>query len=188
MLKVKIHRLALWMKMNRLEYIKEQIRQRVTIQQVVEYYTDSKIVKGVCKCPLHTEKTPSFSISEEKQLYYCFGCGAGGDIFSFVQAYLDVNFKQAVAIIDKDFALGIAEEKISVKAQIAMREAKKKRALEDYTREQNNALYDDLCSKYRIVTGLLKHLQPLTEIWGTMVTRKAWLEYQMDKTMEVIGK
>ena len=91
-------------------------------------------------------------------------------------------------MIDNDFGLGVLNERISVKAQIAMREAKKKQALEKYEREQKNVLYNELCLKYKTVNALLKHLEPLTEMWGKMITRKAWLEYAMDKAMEGMCK
>lgn len=169
--------------MNRLEYIKEAIRQQVTILQVVEHYTGKKFVRGVCNCPLHNEKTASFKIDEEKQLYYCFGCGEGGDIFKFVQTYLDVEFKDAVYQIDRDFALGVTGEKISVKAQIAVREAKKKREIELQEQARKKALYAELCSQYTLLNELLKNTEPMTEIWGRLLTRKAWLEYELDKCM-----
>lgn len=169
--------------MSRIEYIKEEIKQRVTITQVVERYTSRKIVRGVCNCPLHTEKTASFSVDDTKGFYYCFGCGAGGDIFKFVQTYLGLSFKDAVAQIDKDFALGIAGEKISVKAQIAMREAKKKRAIEEYTKVQNNLLYDELCMQYRVIDDLIRILEPFTYIWDKMITKRAWLESELDRLL-----
>ena len=169
--------------MSRLEYIKEEIRERVTIKQVVEYYTDKKIVKGVCNCPLHHEKTASFTINESKQLYYCFGCGAGGDIFKFVQTYLGIDFKSAVAQIDKDFALGLSGEKISVKAQIEARERKKQRALELQEQARKDAEYSQLCAQYRLTCELLKILEPMTDIWGETLTRNKWLECQLDKLM-----
>lgn len=50
--------------------------------------------KGLC--PFHTEKTPSFMVSESKKIYKCFGCGAGGDVFSFICNYYNMNFKDAV--------------------------------------------------------------------------------------------
>lgn len=172
------------MKMNRLDYTKEAIRQQVGIKQVVERYTGRKFVRGVCNCPLHTEKTASFRIDEAKQLYYCFGCGEGGDIFKFVQTYLGIKFKDAVTQIDKDFALGISGEKISVQAQIAAREAKKKRELELQEQERKNAIYNELCAQYTLINTLLEQAEPMTEIWGKLLTRKAWLEYELDKCLE----
>lgn len=170
--------------MSRLYYIKEQIRERVTIKQVVEYYTDKKIVKGVCNCPLHHEKTASFTINESKQFYYCFGCGAGGDIFTFVKSYLGIKeFKDVVAQIDKDFALGLSGEKISVKAQIEARERKKKRALELQEQARKDLEYSELCAQYRLTHELLKILEPMTDIWGETLTRNKWLECQLDKLM-----
>lgn len=169
--------------MSRLEYIKEQIKQRVTITQVVERYTDRKIVRGVCNCPLHTEKTASFSVNDAKGVYYCFGCGAGGDIFKFIMQYLNVTFKEAVAIIDRDFALGVTGQKISARAQLAMREAKKQRAMEEYQRQQDNILYDALCCQYRTIDDLVRILEPFTYIWDKMITRRAWLESELDRLL-----
>lgn len=50
-------------------------------------------------CPFHKEGTPSFVVSQAKQIYHCFGCGVGGDVFSFVMAYKKCEFSQAVEII-----------------------------------------------------------------------------------------
>ena len=47
-------------------------------------------------CPFHREKTPSFHVSADKQLYHCFGCGANGDIITFVEEYFQISFKEAV--------------------------------------------------------------------------------------------
>lgn len=47
-------------------------------------------------CPFHSEKTPSFSVNPSKGLFYCFGCGKGGDVFSFVQEHEGMSFPEAV--------------------------------------------------------------------------------------------
>lgn len=53
------------------------------------------------KCPFHNEKTPSFVVSEEKQLYHCFGCGAGGNIFTFLKEMENMQFLEALEFLAK---------------------------------------------------------------------------------------
>ena len=50
-------------------------------------------------CPFHPEKTPSFSVDEQKQLFYCFGCGAGGDVFKFVMLHEKLDFPEALKLL-----------------------------------------------------------------------------------------
>ena len=68
------------------ESFKEQVRQAADIVSVVSETVDLK-KKGRrfwgC-CPFHSEKTPSFTVNPEKGFFHCFGCGAGGDVFTFV--------------------------------------------------------------------------------------------------------
>lgn len=77
----------------------EEIRERANIVDVISQYVALKPagahrMKGLC--PFHSEKTASFLIDTEKQLYYCFGCGAGGDIFSFIMQTEKLDFVEAV--------------------------------------------------------------------------------------------
>ena len=46
----------------------------------------------IAKCPFHNEKTPSFSINDQKGLFYCFGCGVGGNVFTFITKYEKISF------------------------------------------------------------------------------------------------
>lgn len=48
-------------------------------------------------CPFHNEKTPSFSVTPSKQMYYCFGCGAGGNVYNFVMQYENYSFGEALS-------------------------------------------------------------------------------------------
>lgn len=76
----------------------EQIKARLRIEDVVSSYIKldpaGKNMKG--KCPFHNEKTPSFFISPDRGTYYCFGCGAKGDIFTFVQEFEGLDFMGAL--------------------------------------------------------------------------------------------
>ena len=50
-------------------------------------------------CPFHDEKTPSYNVNRQEQLYYCFGCGQGGDVFKYIMESQNVPFPEAVRII-----------------------------------------------------------------------------------------
>lgn len=69
-------------------------------------------------CPFHNEKTPSFSVSEEKGFYHCFGCGEHGDIISFVMKNENVDFKTAITELAEMAGLKLPEIKQKTKQQI----------------------------------------------------------------------
>ena len=79
----------------------EKIKERLSIVEVVSsYLTIEKAGKNYkARCPFHNEKTPSFSISPDRGIYYCFGCGAKGDIFSFVEHFEGTDFLGALKIL-----------------------------------------------------------------------------------------
>ncbi len=76
----------------------EEVRSRNNILDVVNSYVPMKKKGGNYwgLCPFHNEKTPSFSVNENKQIYHCFGCGEGGNVFSFVMKYENLTFPEAV--------------------------------------------------------------------------------------------
>jgi len=80
----------------------EEVRSRSNIVEVIsEYLPELRKYGGTykCCCPFHKEKTPSFTVSNERQIYHCFGCGANGDVFSFVMEYEKIEFVGAVQIL-----------------------------------------------------------------------------------------
>ena len=76
----------------------EQVRERVDITDVVSAYVSltkaGQNLKGLC--PFHAEKTPSFSVSPSRQIFHCFGCGVGGNVFTFLMKLEGVSFPDAV--------------------------------------------------------------------------------------------
>lgn len=78
------------------------------ISQYVQLKQTGKNYVGLC--PFHSEKTPSFSVSPDKNLFYCFGCGEGGNIFTFLMKYENLTFPEAVKTIAKHYGIRIPEE------------------------------------------------------------------------------
>lgn len=68
-------------------------------------------------CPFHKEKSPSFSVNEDKGFYYCFGCGAGGDAVNFVVEYESLKFRDAVAAIVGNMPVNVTPEMVKQKAE-----------------------------------------------------------------------
>lgn len=76
----------------------EEVRTRNDIVDVISGYVklQRKGSSYFGLCPFHNEKSPSFSVSPSKQMYYCFGCGAGGNVFTFLMEYENFTFPEAV--------------------------------------------------------------------------------------------
>jgi len=81
----------------------EDIKSRIDIIELISDYVELKKAGQNYKanCPFHSEKTPSFMVSQSKQIFHCFGCGAGGDIFGFVMKYENLNFQEALKMLAK---------------------------------------------------------------------------------------
>ncbi|HIS32719.1 MAG TPA: DNA primase [Candidatus Limivivens intestinipullorum] len=80
------------------EELVEEIRERNDIVGVIGSYVrlQRKGSSYFGLCPFHNEKSPSFSVSPDKQMYYCFGCGAGGNVFTFLMEYENFSFQESV--------------------------------------------------------------------------------------------
>ena len=79
----------------------EEIRARNDIVDVISGYVrlQKKGSSYFGLCPFHNEKSPSFSVSRQKQMYYCFGCGAGGNVYTFLMEYENFTFQEAVKFL-----------------------------------------------------------------------------------------
>lgn len=91
----------------------EQIRQATDIVQVVgEYIRLKKRGRNFLSvCPFHTEKTASFTVSQDKQIYHCFGCGKGGNVFTFLMEHEKMSFIEAVRHLARKANISIREER-----------------------------------------------------------------------------
>lgn len=97
------------------ENVVEEIRERTDLVDLVgEYLKLERRGKNmVGLCPFHNEKTPSFTVSPEKQLFHCFGCGASGNVFSFIMKMDNLSFPEAASVLARRGGVKIPEVKSS---------------------------------------------------------------------------
>jgi len=106
------------------------VKQQADIVRVVGEYV--KLKKAGAQnfsglCPFHQEKTPSFSVHATRQFYHCFGCGASGDVFSFVQKLENITFPEAVRLVAHK--VGVPLPKVTFNSPEDAREARERMAL-----------------------------------------------------------
>ncbi|MBR32136.1 MAG: DNA primase [Spirochaetaceae bacterium] len=91
--------------------LKERIRSSLPIETYIGRFVTLKRYNRSYKglCPFHREKTPSFTVTPDKGIYHCFGCGRGGDLFAFVMEYEGVDFREAIEILARAAGIDISK-------------------------------------------------------------------------------
>ena len=97
------------------EDVIEEVRSRNDIVSVISEYVklQRKGSSYFGLCPVHNEKSPSCSVSPDKQMYYCFGCGAGGNVFTFIQEYENYSFPEAMKFLAERAGITLPEKEYS---------------------------------------------------------------------------
>jgi DNA primase len=116
----------------------EKIQDRLSLVEVIEEYIPviNRGGRTVCLCPFHQEKSPSFSISNDKGVYYCFGCGASGNMFTFVCNMDNLSKKEAL-------------EKLALKAGVDLEQGGGKKEAVDPRIENGYKLLESIASLYQ---------------------------------------
>jgi len=98
----------------------EQIKDRINLVEYIGKYIRLRPVAGkyVGLCPFHTEKTPSFHVDGTKQLFHCFGCNCGGDLFEFYMRYNNVDKKEALRALADLAGVSLTSTPIREKSQL----------------------------------------------------------------------
>ena len=101
------------------EEIIEEVRSKNDIVDVISGYVrlQKKGSSYFGLCPFHNEKSPSFSVSRQKQMYYCFGCGAGGNVFTFLMEYENYSFLEALKFLADRAGVELPEQDYSQEAR-----------------------------------------------------------------------
>ena len=124
----------------------EEVRSRNDIVDIISGFV--KLTKKGSSyfglCPFHNEKSPSFSVSRQKQMYYCFGCGAGGNVFTFLMEYENYSFPEAMKFLADRVGVELPEEDYSDEAR---QRADKKAILLEINKAAAQYYYVQLKSK-----------------------------------------
>lgn len=118
----------------------EEVRSRNDIVDVIGQYVHltKKGSTYFGLCPFHNEKTGSFSVSPNKQMYYCFGCGAGGNVFTFMMQYENFTFSEAMEALADRVGVALPKQEYTKEQK---READKKQRLLDINKEAARYFY-----------------------------------------------
>ncbi len=149
----------------------EQVLAAADMVEIVGQYTQLRKVGASFsgRCPFHEERTPSFSVNPTEKLYYCFGCGAGGNLFGFVQAKENLDFAAAVESLADRYGIALEYEEMSARGDAERRRRERLRALlEQATHYYERVLWesraaapardylvergfsDDVCRRFRL--------------------------------------
>jgi DNA primase len=91
-----------------IDRIRESIDLVDLISEVTKVKRSGRTFMAVC--PFHEEKTPSMSVDRARGLYHCFGCGKGGDLFSFVQETQGLNFRESLEVLARKAGVTLTED------------------------------------------------------------------------------
>ena len=171
----------------------EEIKARLTMQEVVEYYGFQVGRSGFIKCPFHQgDNTASLKVYPGSGGWHCFGCNAGGTVIDFVMRLFNLNFKQAVLRLNADFHLGLTTSRPD---RVARSEALEARREEQRRKDQAEENFRYMAAERHYWRDVLEAFQPVRQgdaIWYhplyvEAVKRLPYIEYWLDDYIEKGG-
>ncbi|MSS43653.1 DNA primase [Anaerosalibacter bizertensis] len=178
----------------------ERVRSSNNIVDIVSEYLNLKRTGSnyVGICPFHSEKTPSFTVSDTKQFYHCFGCGEGGDVISFIMKKENLSFPEAVKFLADKVGIPLKEKGFKKNKELENKKAK----LYEINREAARYFYKNLKAnnqalfylKQRAIdrrTATVFGLGFADRSWDSLysyLTRKGYKEADIEKAGLIIKK
>jgi DNA primase len=154
-----------------MDYDTQLIKDSIDIVEYIGRYADIREESSefVGLCPFHAESTPSFTVSRSKRLWYCFGCGLGGDVIDFAELYHNYSFTEAVSRLADELGVKLPDTRKSSETmkfirRIAMRKQPKARAKREF-------LPESILSQYEST--------PIEEWWNEGISAEILSKYQV---------
>lgn len=160
----------------------QTIKDRLAMREVLLRYGYEPNNRGFMCCPFHLEKTPSMKIFEKD--YHCFGCGANGDVITFVQKLFNLSFPDTLKKIDVDFNLNLYGEKTLEelkKSHYQQKQLQAKREREKAQKEQAENEYWLIFDEWKRLDDNRRNFAPKTkneELHPLFIEALQKIEYQ----------
>ncbi|MCH5147612.1 MAG: hypothetical protein J1F61_06415 [Clostridiales bacterium] len=159
---------------------RERILQSLNITEIIEHYADITIDRQHrCACPIHGGKNRNLAIYPKTNSFYCFTCGAGGDLIKFVAKLYDITYADAMKKLDGDYNLGTFERQHKTYATIAKEQAQRKRKQREAAAFRDYQLFS-----YDLLTRYFKWLRRQPENAATRHDM-AYIERLLDKHLDL---
>lgn len=155
-----------------------EVKERADIVKVAELYGMHLNRAYKCVCPFHKEKTASLSISPQKQIWKCFGCGKGGDVISLVSELLNINALEASKSINNTLGLGLDPNQKSTYFEI--NKYKEKRKTEEMFKKWENKTFQLLCDYLHLLWKWEELKDPENDLYIEALQQKDYIEYLID--------
>ncbi|MEK7072866.1 MAG: DNA primase [Patescibacteria group bacterium] len=157
----------------------EEIKRRLDIVEFIGEYLPLVRAGGPnmkARCPFHQEKTPSFYISKERQMWHCFGCGEGGDVFSFIMKHEGLEFPEALKLLAERTGIQLAQwnpQERSERMRLFEVVEFATKVFEKYLRDSSKAVHARAYLEKRGVSPAMRdafRLGYAPEGWDTLIT------------------
>ena len=161
-----------------MNFIRE-VKEGSDIVKVAELYGLKLNRAYKCVCPFHKERTASFSISPQKQIWKCFGCGKGGDVISLVSELLNINALESAKSINKTLGLGLEADKPVNYFEV--NKYKNKSMVETKYKEWENKIFQLLCDYLHLLWHWEKEENWESDLYVEAMHNKDYIEYLLDE-------
>lgn len=152
----------------------QAVNRALNIRRVIEFY-HGKFINNRAKCPFHTDKSPSMTVHEGKQIFKCHSCGVGGDSVYFVKKLFSISNSEAVKRLNQDFRLGLEINKPDITA------IRSKKAEQDAREQRNKAIEVLLFDNFIRYRNLVWRSEPMSDAWVEGINNILQAEYMYDE-------
>ena len=156
-----------------------EVKERANIVKVAELYGLKLNRAYKCVCPFHKEKTASLSISPQKQIWKCFGCGKGGDAISLVSELLNINALESAKNIN--YTLGLGLELNQKSDYFEINKYKEKAKTEEIFKQWENKTLQLLCDYLHLLNKWEKLKNLENDLYVEALQQKDYIEFLIDE-------